>query len=125
DHFGARQDVRREDIDQILREAPDRGRVAKQLMRIEVYAAVIPIAVIEMSVEQEHSGVTKIREGLLTNGCRSIHIDLLTSDFRLQTFHLAGVVDVDNPATDNRRRDAAPQGPAVERRVSGLRSHAR
>ena len=41
-------------VEQILREAPDRRRMAEQLMRIEVHAAVIAVAEIEVPVEHQH-----------------------------------------------------------------------
>ena len=47
-------DRRRQDVEQILREAPDRRRVAEQLVRVQVDAAVIAVAEVEVPVEHQH-----------------------------------------------------------------------
>jgi hypothetical protein len=52
-HFRRLHDLGRQQIDQVLRKSPDRRRVAEQLVRIEVDAAVIAVAVVEMPIQHQ------------------------------------------------------------------------
>src|SRR5687768_1523025 len=49
-NFGVLDEVRRHHVDQILRDAPDRRRPLKQLMRVEIEIAVEAIAVVEVAL---------------------------------------------------------------------------
>ena len=53
DQLDALQDIVRDDVEEILREAPDRRWLSKQLVRVEIRLAVIAIAVIEMAVDHQ------------------------------------------------------------------------
>src|SRR5262249_61590689 len=54
DDFGSLHQIGGHEIDEILREPPDRRRVAEELVRVEVHAAVVAVAVVEVAVEHEH-----------------------------------------------------------------------
>ena len=41
--------LRRQDVDQVLRESPDRRRISEQLVRVQVDAAVVTVAVVEVA----------------------------------------------------------------------------
>src|SRR5439155_14169861 len=73
DHFGLLHEIVRQEIDQILSEAPDRRRVAKKLMRVHIDAAVIPVPVVEVSVEHQHFGLLQIAERFVANVRVSVH----------------------------------------------------
>jgi hypothetical protein len=51
--LGALDKLTREQIDQILRESPDRRGTAEQRVRVEIATAVIAVPVVEMSVDHQ------------------------------------------------------------------------
>ena len=54
-------------LDQILREAPDERRLPENAVRIQVHAAVIAVAVVEVPVEHEHVVFAQIGQRGLAN----------------------------------------------------------
>jgi hypothetical protein len=55
DQFDLLQNFVRDDVEQVLRKPPDRRRLTKQLVRIQIRLAVIAIAVIEMAIQHQHA----------------------------------------------------------------------
>ena len=74
DDFGLLDEIGRQQVDQVLREAPDRRRMPEQLMRVHVRAAVIPVAVIEVAVEHQDLGLLQVGQRFLTNVRASVHV---------------------------------------------------
>ena len=65
--FGALHELGRQEIDQVLREAPDGRRMAKQLVRVEIHAAVVAVAVVEMAVDHQDLGLLQVLQRFLAN----------------------------------------------------------
>lgn len=63
-NFDGIYEVVREDLNQVLRQPPDERRLPEDPVRIEVRAAMIPIAVVEVSVAHQHFKLSEIVEGL-------------------------------------------------------------
>src|SRR4029077_6914941 len=61
------------DVDQVLREAPDRRRVAEQLVRVQVDAAGIAVAVVEVPVDHQDLGLPQILQRFLAQFRSFIH----------------------------------------------------
>src|SRR5689334_20327301 len=73
DDFRGFEDRAREDIQQILREAPDRRWITEQLMRIDVHPSVVTVAVIEVAVQHQHLMLLQLRQRAFTNFVYSSH----------------------------------------------------
>ena len=65
DDLGLREQVRRQHVEQVLREPPDRRRMAEQLMRIQVDAPVEAVAVVEVPVAHQHFELLQLLERLV------------------------------------------------------------
>ncbi len=77
DDFGGLHDVGRQDVDQVLSESPDRRWMAKQLMRIQIHAAVVPVAVVEMTVDHQNFQLLQVFQRSLTAFLTSVHVRIL------------------------------------------------
>jgi len=64
-HVGLSQELRRQDVDQILREAPDDGRLTEQLMRVQVDTPVVAVAEVEVAVAHQHVVLLQLAQRLL------------------------------------------------------------
>ena len=64
DDLGLLEQLARQDVEQILREPPDRRRIAEQLVRVQVDAAVKAVAVIEVPVLHQHFDVLQLLQRL-------------------------------------------------------------
>ena len=73
--LGLLQQFRRQQIDQILREAPDRRGVAEQLMRVEVDASVVAVAEVEVAVDHQHFRPLQIGQRLLADRRAFVHLN--------------------------------------------------
>ena len=69
-------DVVRQDVDQILPEPPDQRRLPEDPVRIQIDAAVVAVAVVEVPVEHEHFELLKVRERLLAQIVSTRHSHL-------------------------------------------------
>ena len=54
-------------VDEILRESPDRGRVPEQLMRVEIEAPVIAIPEIEVAIQHQHLELLQVLQRLVAD----------------------------------------------------------
>jgi hypothetical protein len=61
---GPREELRRQHVEQVLREPPDRRRMEEQLVRIEVDAPVEAVAVVEVAVAHQHFELLQLPERL-------------------------------------------------------------
>ena len=73
DDLGQLHEVARHQIDQILREAPDRRWMPEQLVRVQVDAPVIAVAVVEMPVEHQDLRLLQVLQRLLAYLSASVH----------------------------------------------------
>ncbi len=73
DDVGLLENLRRDDVEEVLRQAPDRRRVTKQLMRIQIDAPVKSVVVVEMPVAHEHFEVLQFLQRLLARVVETIH----------------------------------------------------
>jgi hypothetical protein len=74
-----RDERRRQQVDEILREAPDRGRVAEQLVRVDVNAAVVAVAVVEVPVDHQHFKPLQVLERTAADVVGSAHCGSIPS----------------------------------------------
>ena len=66
-------EIARQDVDEILREAPDRRGMAEQLMWVQVDASVIPVPIVEVPLNHQHPGFLQVLQCLLPDIRLSIH----------------------------------------------------
>ena len=83
DDLGLERDLARQDVEQILREPPDRRRRAKELVRVQIDAAVIAVAVVEVTVGHEHAERLHVLAGALAGDEMAI-VDM-AKDFGLRS----------------------------------------
>ena len=86
-HFDALEQRPRQHINQILSESPDRRGIPEELMGIEIDAAVVPVAVVEMAVDHQHARVLEILQGFGAKLPLFVHVgpqmlELVNSSFR-------------------------------------------
>ena len=70
---GLLEQLRRQHIEQILRQAPDSRRIPEQLMGIEVDPAVKPVVVVEMAIAHEHFERLQLFQRKLARILETIH----------------------------------------------------
>ena len=74
-HLGGLDNGRGQHIEKILGEAPDRRRVAEQLVGIEVGSAVVAVAEIEVAIEHQYFVPLQVLERLLAYFVPARHRD--------------------------------------------------
>ena len=117
DDFRLLEQLAGQTVEQVLRQPPDRRRMPEQLMRIQIDAAVKPVAVVEVAVAHEHFELLRAASapaGAFVACCSTVR---QVPAFIVNTTSIA----VDDPSADDRRGDGAAQLPAVERRVLRFR----
>src|SRR5688572_25505875 len=67
-------DRRRQHVQQILREPPDRRRVAEQLVGVEVEAPVVTVAEVEVPIDHQHFVLLQIVQRLLADLVSTAHM---------------------------------------------------
>ena len=60
-------------VEKILRELPDRRRIAEELVRVEVRPAVIAVSVLKVPTEHEHLGVAELLKRVRADFFQSSH----------------------------------------------------
>jgi hypothetical protein len=74
-HDLCRLDHRRwQDVEQVLREAPDGGGMTEQLVRIQVQPSVIAVPEIEVAVQHQHLVLLQVFERLFSYLVATTHI---------------------------------------------------
>jgi hypothetical protein len=73
DHLGRLHDVGRQDVDEVLSESPDRGRMPEQLVRVQVHTSVVSVAVVEVPVDHQDFELLQVFQRTLATLGSSIH----------------------------------------------------
>ena len=73
DDLGALDELARHHVEEILRESPDRRRMTEQLMRVQVDAAVVTVAVVEVPVHHQDPRLLQVPEGFLSKLGAFVH----------------------------------------------------
>jgi len=75
DDIRLRDDLAWQDVEEILGQTPDRRRMQKELMRVQIHATVKAVSIIEVPVAHQHFQILQRLERLIAHPVLSCHVE--------------------------------------------------